>query len=489
MLKQIIRLFSLLIILGACDLKRKIDATHISLSPIFSSGMIIQSGPQTLIFGKAKAGTTLAVSIAEYIKLTTAGEDGSWEVSFPEIILNTPFSIQIEGRDTVISLGNVQAGKIVVIAGDADLIHPLALSKTEYYKGDIKTPYTLRVFRSENPYSAKAESQFSSGHWYPAKKAGKMLKTFKSIELIKTIYEESDVPIGIIDLTSPGSSFTNWLPAMKHLPLIKSYNTDSLVHAMHSMDDTCRDGMAQGVTRVWFKDEAWLETELPFTASKLGNHPNKRISYLRKKIYIPPKYMDSDFLIQLGTVYGDAEFYFNHEKIIPQRMEDGSTQLAIPDSLLQVWTNMLAVRFFGTSEMAGIYGNEFLIFNSDTSFQLGIREKWKFHTNLEADFPAFIPPTETEGLCYNAGIAALGNLIPEAFIFYSSNYQLGKIQEEEFMNCAISRLGVKAKSKILAGPEFTNIDSMIFKLDPEIISSRYAFLRDSCQWEIVRVKK
>ena len=94
-----------LVFLNSCSYKRKLTAKKITLSPLYSSGMVIQTSPHTLIKGSADPNSVLAARISDYVRLITTDSEGRWQVTFPEIILKKPFSIFIEGLDTLIEAG------------------------------------------------------------------------------------------------------------------------------------------------------------------------------------------------------------------------------------------------------------------------------------------------------------------------------------------------------------------------------------------------
>ena len=87
--------------------------------------MVLQTSPGTIINGKANPGGVLAVKISDFVRLAQADDKGSWQVEFPEIILNEPFSIGFEGKDTSFTFNNIHVGKVYIIAGDGNLpVHP-----------------------------------------------------------------------------------------------------------------------------------------------------------------------------------------------------------------------------------------------------------------------------------------------------------------------------------------------------------------------------
>lgn len=415
----------------ALAIKRKLTAENIKLSPLFSSGMVIQTSPNTIINGYADPGTSLAVRISDYIKIVKADSSGKWQARFPEIVLRSPFSLFIEGSDTTIEMKNVLAGKVYVIAGDAFLDPISALNDNICQDMTVMPGQNIKVFK---PLPSDIEfpcSEFSTGKWISAEMAMNSANSCKIINIIQQLPSEKHAAIGIIDLTWPGSTLESWMPGISvydtilkkltetNIRTILSTN-DSIFTSIKYMIDTCTNGIEKGITKVWFDDEFWRNTSLPVNISKKIDFQKKRIVYLRKKIYISSKYLTSDFIISLGKVHGRAEFYFNEVKIKDNILKNGETQLNIPDTIMRVWANLLSIRLFCPDSLAGIYGTEFSCTNTDSTFRQSIYEKWKYKSGLEEDFPQHIEIEKCPSAMYNGMLSPILNQSFSSFIWYGA---------------------------------------------------------------------
>ena len=79
---------------------------------------------------------------------------------------------------------------------------------------------------------------------------------------------------------------------------------------------------------------------------------------MRKKIFISEKYITSDFIIDLGTVRGQFDFYFNGTHIENFKGESIHYKLRIPDTLIKIWTNLLTVRMVAGDSLSGFYSEK-----------------------------------------------------------------------------------------------------------------------------------
>ncbi len=482
----------LLVFSVSCNYKRHIDASHIQLSPFFSSGMVLPAEPTTRIWGKADPGATLAVRIAEYLLIVSADHEGNWETEFPRIVFEKPFSISIEGRDTLITLNNIHTGRIVVVAGDADMTLNMGNPDACDIR-DEKAAYKIRVFKPETNLTTIARKDFSGGKWMPAEEAAHDPGTCRVINFIKRSYSSEGPTIGIIDMTVPNSSLENWLPGEEdpavtelQLQTLQKVN-DSVATLQSSMFDTCRSGVESRAFRFWYNDGDWPEISLPV---RFPIHAeNKRVSYLRKRIYVPSQYLTSDFHLRLGYLHGNFEFVFNEQPVESRTDSTGVTYLNIPDTLMRVWTNLLAVRVTGDDPYIGLFGENFLCYNKDSSYYRSISESWKVNHFLEPDFPRFLSFDDFPAIAFNMGISPLSRLAPEALVFYTSP-QMISTADADPAEASLLRERLPAGTRlILSYPAPEVADTLIFKINLKNLQANTGILRDSCLWEVNELKK
>jgi hypothetical protein len=195
------------------------------------------------------------------------------------------------------------------------------------------------------------------------------------------------------------------------------------------LKENLREGLRERITRIWYNDDTWPAAKLPLRLSTLSSS-NKRIIYLRKKIYIPPRLVTSDFTIRLGYIPDNAEIYFNQEMIRPE-LEDKVAVLTIPDTLIKTYSNLLFLRVFMKDSNTGLYGSEFLCHNQDSSFYRNIEEEWKYNTGFEADFPEYTLQTSGKGLLYEKYIKHFQDENFEEVLWYGGYQDLDDIQNLE----------------------------------------------------------
>ncbi len=431
---RLILIFCLFLNLTGCSYKRNITAENIQLSPLYSSGMVMQAGPNAIIKGNADQGSVLAVKIMEYIKVVNADSQGKWEAVFPEIVLKRPFDVTVEGKDTVITLHNVRAGKVVIILGDAGLNFFDSNRDTVCKYADSLSNSSLWKFRPAG-IEKNNHNVSLTGNWTSVNNSNAINQSCTAVKWVYKSVGKSRIPVGIIDVTWPGARLNAWLTnaAMKFAPDTINYHTQnpgknisfnkSLADSIVSLKNSAYNGVTTGATRIWFNDENWFMTDLPVDFSNKKIPQNKKIIYLRKKIYISSRYLTSDFTINLGYINGDVEFYFNQQKIDPV-ITDGYYQLTIADTLLHEWSNLLCIRLFCGIEHCGIYGPMLNCYNADSTFYSNLKQEWKYNYNPEPDFPEFTTITSETGILYKNLITAIKDYPVDELIWYGGYFNI-----------------------------------------------------------------
>lgn len=368
-------------LIASCSYRKKISAGQVSISPFFSSNMIFQKGEPIKLYGKSSPNGVLAIKIESALKYTTANEAGEWEVSFPPVDYKGEFSITIEGLDKTIELKNLAMGKVWLVIGDA-------------WQDDAYENYSVQVFsgvqdkkvRYFQPKTGFAKTEKLEGEWKIAKREKILQNEYLCHLLGEELSKKGEDYVGIINLTYPGlkaSDVFNDSPEgvdtlwNNHLMLQKERKR---------IADSSFRGLEHGVLERRLDDWDWNEITFPVIAHKRWFLEN-RTTWLRKKVYISQKYIDSDFMLEFGTIRGQFDFYFNGTKIKSFMGEESDFSIEIPDSLVRVWTNLITIRMSANDSLTGFYSPTPKIANIKSTFQRELTDEWLYRSYLEQRLP------------------------------------------------------------------------------------------------------
>ncbi|MBN1952667.1 MAG: hypothetical protein JW801_15805 [Bacteroidales bacterium] len=425
----ILSLFVLLF-LGSCSYKKKITATNIRLSPVYSSGMILQTSPKTVLTGQASPGGILAVRIGEYVRMVKVSASGKWEVSFPEIKTKNPFSVKIQGSDTTIFLENVLPGRLFIVGGNAGLnALERSDSKVSYAPKSSGKEQTVRVFLLQG----------GKGKWYEYRQVASIPEVALSMKAISSRIHSEEYAAGIICVAQPAALMQTWLdPESSFQESIHAKDSTGKLFILHNetlldslifLRDSARAGLDRRIGRVWYRDDSWKTTTMPGRFYDPVNEQDKRIAYFRKKILIPSRYFSSEMYIDLGFISGKAEYYFNEEQIIPEKTP-GNLRLKLADSLTGSYSNMLLVRLFLEDSLSGFYGPEMNFYSADSGYFEEISRDWKFDRSFEKDFPEYELWLSEPSILFRNYLSALKEVRVTAAFWFDS-FTEGSLQTRD----------------------------------------------------------
>ncbi len=220
----------------------------------FTSHMVLQRDQKNRIMGKADAEQLVTVELNGVRSSTTADDTGNWWVDLEALPAGGPCRITIHTRSDSIVLDDVLFGDVFLASGQSNMAFPLRLAKGAEALVRKSAKYERIRFFKNNVLKETAneewdrsilnsinELQYFSGKWEritPANSGGFSAIAYSfAVEL----YDQLDVPIGIVELAVGGSPTESWISrkSLEQDPLLASY-----IHSWRTSDfiqDFCKD--------------------------------------------------------------------------------------------------------------------------------------------------------------------------------------------------------------------------------------------------------
>jgi sialate O-acetylesterase len=104
-------------------------ATDLQPSNLFSDGAVLQRGQKIPIWGMAKPGEKITVSLNSQSGQTVADASGSWRAVLPEMSAGGPFDLVIRGNKDAVTLRDVWVGDVWLCSGQSNMDLQLASLK------------------------------------------------------------------------------------------------------------------------------------------------------------------------------------------------------------------------------------------------------------------------------------------------------------------------------------------------------------------------
>ncbi|WP_269522970.1 sialate O-acetylesterase [Coraliomargarita parva] len=227
---------SLLLLLATIYAKAEIRLPH-----IFGDHMVLQQGQANPIWGQAKPGETVTVSIEAQSHQTKAGPNGHWRLKLDPIPTGGPYELKISGSSEL-TFHDVLVGEVWLSSGQSNMrfavkgaYHaPVEIASANYPQ--------IRLLSLPNRGTEHAQDDFE-GEWKVC--SPDTVGGFSAVAYFfgRRIHQTLNVPVGIINSAWGGSSAFGWIDreAIADLPIY----ADTIEYWRQACDGYTDDVQAQ----------------------------------------------------------------------------------------------------------------------------------------------------------------------------------------------------------------------------------------------------
>ncbi|MGH8146069.1 MAG: sialate O-acetylesterase [Rhodanobacteraceae bacterium] len=414
------------------------------MNVLFQDHAVLQHDRMIPVWGHAKPGEAITVSIDGEQARAHAGADGHWQVQLSPLHAGGPYTLAAVAADgSQQAIHDVLVGDVWLCAGQSNMqlpVHRTLNSRAVIANAHSDTIRMLSVTRraSASPRTSLAGpvawekttpqtvGDFSAACYYFAR------------DLQKKVH----VPMGLINASWGGSRMQAWMSA-KALKKVGGYARALGVLAQYAKDPLAANASWAKVWEAWWHglpgvaqgDEPWN----PNSLAGPGWHPAPAglggwdewgvpqlarftgMVWFRSKVELSAKQAAEPAVLSLGTVDEIDETWVNGRAI-------GSTYIGaprnyrLPRGLLHAGTNLIAVNVLNTYRDGGLIGpasTRALHFADGTSVPLD--RAWTYRiVPASAGMPPVAPWLSAPGTTtlYNAMIAPLGHYAVRGEIWY-----------------------------------------------------------------------
>jgi sialate O-acetylesterase len=186
---------------------------NITLPTFFNSGMVLQQKSKVKVWGWGKTGEPIRVVTSWDNNQVVSKTDtyGKWSVEVETPIYGGPYEIKIKGYNEII-LKNILIGEVWLVSGQSNMEWSAA-SGIENAESEVqKANFPEIRFFGVNHATAPHPQQNLSGEWQVC--SPESMKNFSAIGyyFAKHIFENIQVPVGIINTSWGGTPAESWTP-------------------------------------------------------------------------------------------------------------------------------------------------------------------------------------------------------------------------------------------------------------------------------------
>jgi lysophospholipase L1-like esterase len=200
------------------------------MPPVFSNNMVLQCDKPVPLWGMSAANERITVEFAEQKKMVTAGADGKWMLKLDPLSASAKprtMTIFASESQTPLTFTDVLVGEVWLCSGQSNMYMPM--------EGISWAPNGVENSREEIVRANYPEIRLFCDPQHPEwnKKgwqrcAPQTVGPFSATAYYfgRKLYQQLDVPIGLINISRGGSPIQQWTPhemAMQ-VPVIKKYS-------------------------------------------------------------------------------------------------------------------------------------------------------------------------------------------------------------------------------------------------------------------------
>ena len=403
----------LLLCLAALSLEA---VAKISLPQLFQSGMVLQRDKAIPVWGKADAGEMVTIRFNKRQYATTADLEGRWRIDLPKMKAGGPYTMTVGD----IVLTNILIGDVWLLSGQSNIdvtierVYPQYTQEIDTYENP-----NIRLFRVQNETDAhgvKNDITTPSINWKPVNKENAWLFSAVGYFLGRRMYEQTNVPQGIIVNSWGGTPIEAWISAdslKKDYPMLvkraQFFQNDDYVKAQgqanmqaDSQWQKMLNAEDMGIQDNWasadYDDSQWQSVsqwDTQWALSPTTRRPVVGTIWLRQHIQVDKAHAGKPARLLLGTLFDQDITYLNGKEIGHTYYQYPPRRYDIPEGLLREGDNVIAVRFINKYGLVHFIPEKpyMLAFGDDRMSQnplpadvIPLGEQWKM--SLGAEMPS-----------------------------------------------------------------------------------------------------
>jgi sialate O-acetylesterase len=225
---------------------------QLHLSAIFSDHMILQRDKPLKIWGGAKAGETVKVTLGQVKGSVRADKDGRWMITLPAFSAGGPYVLTIKGRNETKIFSDVLFGEVWLCSGQSNMEFRVSQAMNAKYELHRANNSLIREVSIPHKLKFHPEEFVDSTQWIISTPETTGEFTAVGYFFALNIFEQLHVPVGLIYDNWGGSQVESWISRDAMM------GSDELKDYVKQMPDN------------WDESNARVEKEIITTLKKLN---------------------------------------------------------------------------------------------------------------------------------------------------------------------------------------------------------------------------
>jgi len=193
----------------------------VTLSPIFSDGMVLQAGEDIPVWGSASPGERVTLSFAGQVVTTVASATGEWSVKFHSMSVKPHAGSMIVRGTNVMEIGNIAVGEVWLASGQSNMAFPFAQEGTgpipPIFAATISEPTDpdIRIFnleRADGETQGDIKRETYKGRWEISSADSRRRFSIVAYYFARALEKHLNIPVGVIVSAVGGTAAEVWTP-------------------------------------------------------------------------------------------------------------------------------------------------------------------------------------------------------------------------------------------------------------------------------------
>ena len=209
---RVFRLLSMCVAMALFGLMPVLAIADVALSGLFSTNMVLQHERPVPVWGTARPGETLSVSIAGQTKTVKTDAKGNWKVTLDAMKAGGPHVLSVKG-DNAITVEGVLIGEVWLCSGQSNMEWIVLHSKNHDAEMAAAKYPQIRLLHVRTRSSEKP-STVVKAPWQVCSR--KTIAYFPAVAYFygRRLHKELNVPVGLIVSAADGTRIEPWTPAL-----------------------------------------------------------------------------------------------------------------------------------------------------------------------------------------------------------------------------------------------------------------------------------
>ncbi|MDR6197285.1 sialate O-acetylesterase [Siphonobacter sp. SORGH_AS_0500] len=401
---------------------------QVKLAKIFADHVVLQRQKPIPVWGWAKPGEKVNVTLAGQTQQTKANAQGKWMVRFSPLEAGGPYALQASAKSGNQHINDVLIGEVWLCSGQSNMEWPVErANQFEKEKKDADYPQ-IRHFKVEYEFALSPQEDLKTGEWQVCSPATVGGFTAVGFFFARELYQKLKVPIGLLHSSWGGSDVESWLSkeAMLSEPELNA-SAQRLPKTWSEADTLMEKEFRQKFYgdknhQPTLADEAkylngkgdfskWISIQEPF-----GQWLWKGLTgfqgwgYMSRSVDVPADLVAKPTTLALGDNDTEMEVYLNGKRI-SEGISQGIRTIQLPANTWKTGQNELVIKLQKRKNPdwygLGLLGTNQDYYLSDGVTKLELIRDWKIAPSL-VESHRYVPMVNRVATSiYNAKLAPL----------------------------------------------------------------------------------